>query len=104
MEVQSDSATKPYAQAAEAVLAAPLGLTEVRVEATDAAKRHGLPPPLLAWLHAGFDRGGYQVRHFRPVRAPAPPPAAGTGRGGGTTLGGGRRPAGAVVGLGVRRQ
>ena len=46
------------------MLAAPLHLTRVRRLAIDVCREHELPPEYEAWLWEGFDRGGYQVRHF----------------------------------------
>ena len=52
-------------QAEEAVLAAPLGVTEVRLEALETSRRHCLDPSLVEFLKAGFDTAGFQAQHFR---------------------------------------
>jgi len=82
----------------------------------DVVRRHSLPKTVWEdWLWSGFDKGGYQVRHFaqqgKQQQPPPPPPQsegrvhvnAGVARGGvgvgralggrsrGTSLGGGSR-------------
>ena len=104
------AATAPR-QALEAVLAAPLAQTEVRIQALELVKRHSLDaeaPGLLDFLQQGFDRGGFQVRHFRGVRpsVDGTRQAAGSGSGAGrwgTSLGGGPR-RGNSLGGGMRRR
>jgi len=104
------AATAPH-QALEAVLAAPLAQTEVRIQALELVKRHSLDadtPGLLDFLQQGFDRGGFQVRHFRGVRpsVDGTRQAAGSGSGvgrWGTSLGGGPR-RGNSLGGGMRRR
>ena len=102
------AATAPR-QALEAVLAAPLAQTEVRIQALELVKRHSLDaeaPGLLDFLQQGFDRGGFQVRHFRGVRPSVDgtrqPSSGGAGRWG-TSLGGGPR-RGNSLGGGMRRR
>ena len=107
------AATAPR-QALEAVLAAPLAQTEVRIQALELVKHHSLDaeaPGLLDFLQQGFDRGGYQVRHFRGVRPSVDGTSqASSGRSGsgagrwGTSLGGGPRRGNSLGGGRMRRR
>ena len=85
-------------QAVQAVLHAPLDQAEVRRRAIDICRQHGLPSFYEEWLWSGFDKGGYQVRHFAQQQqrrvvggGAAPRGLGGGGRSRGSSLGGGRR-------------